>query len=100
MTPARPMSAAYPWEPGASVSYVTRQASSPVDEPAVGGARGFHDGLGEGRVGGDAAAHLWVAALEVVGHDQLLNHVRRLNADDVRAEQLAVLLVADDLDLA
>ena len=47
-----------------------------------------------------AARHLGVATLEVVRHHKFLEHVRRLHAHDVRAEQLAVLLVADDLDLA
>src|SRR5947207_3222057 len=46
-----------------------------------------------------AARHLGVATLEVVRHHKFLEHVRRLHAHDVRAEQLAVLLVADDLDL-
>src|SRR5690606_4595566 len=39
-----------------------------------------------------------VAALERLRVDELLDHLGRLRADDVAAEQLAVLLVADDLD--
>ena len=41
-----------------------------------------------------------VAALERLGVDELLDELGRLGADDVAAEQLAVLLVADDLDQA
>ena len=46
----------------------------------------------------DDPRDLGEAALEVAGVDELLDQVGRLDADDVAAEQLAVLLVADDLD--
>ena len=39
-----------------------------------------------------------IAALEPADVDQLLDQLGRLGADDVAAEQLAVLLLADDLD--
>ena len=48
----------------------------------------------------DDARDLGVAALERLGVDELLDQLGRLGADDVAAEQLAVLLVADDLDHA
>ena len=48
----------------------------------------------------DDARDLGVAALERLGVDELLDQLGRLGADDVAAEQLAVLLVADDLDQA
>src|ERR671916_1561561 len=46
----------------------------------------------------DDPGDLGVAALERLGVDELLDEVRRLRADDVAADELAVLLVADDLD--
>ena len=45
-------------------------------------------------------ADLVVAALERLGVDELLDQLGRAGADDVAADQLAVLLVADDLDHA
>src|SRR4051812_27646333 len=75
-------------------------ARLPVDEPAVGGSTSLHDGLGEGGVGVDRACHLLKPALEVVGHHELLDHVRGLHAHDVGAKELAVLLVTHDLDHA
>src|SRR4051812_29876350 len=72
----------------------------PVDEPAVGCPRGLGHRLGKCGVGVDRAGHLLEAALEVVGHHELLDHVRRLHTHDVGAQELAVLLVAHDLDHA
>src|SRR5215210_9040047 len=46
------------------------------------------------------AGDLVVAALERAGVDELLDQLRRARADDVAADQLAVLLLADDLDHA
>src|SRR4051812_16033554 len=48
----------------------------------------------------DDAADLVIAALERLGVDELLDQLGRARADDVAADQLAVLLVADDLDHA
>src|SRR3954454_9857459 len=48
----------------------------------------------------DRARDLVEAALELVRVDELLDEVGGLDGDDVAAEQLAVLLVADDLDHA
>jgi hypothetical protein len=48
----------------------------------------------------DDAADLVVAALERLGVHELLDQLGRAGADDVAADQLAVLLVADDLDHA
>src|SRR3954466_8247356 len=48
----------------------------------------------------DDAADLVVAALECLGVHELLDQLGRAGADDVAADQLAVLLVADDLDHA
>ena len=52
------------------------------------------------RVAVDDARDLGVAALERADVDELLDQLGRLGADDVAAEQLAVLLVADDLHQA
>src|SRR3954468_19539759 len=46
----------------------------------------------------DDPRDLGVAALEGLGVDELLDELGRLRADDVAADELAVLLVADDLD--
>src|SRR4051794_27260177 len=48
----------------------------------------------------DHAGQLGVAALQRADVDELLDELGRLRADDVAAEQLAVLLLADDLDQA
>src|SRR4051794_1039103 len=69
-----------------------------VDEPAIRSASGFQDRLGERRMGVDRACKLGIAALELLGDDQFLDQVGGLRGDDVAAENLAVLLVADDLD--
>ena len=71
-----------------------------VDQPAVGGACGFHQRLGHRRVAVDDPRYLGVPALEQLGVDELLDQFGRFGADDVAAEQLAELLVADDLDQA
>jgi hypothetical protein len=69
-----------------------------VDEPAIGSPSGFHHALGERRVAVDDPGHLGVAALEGLGVHELLDELRGLRADDVAAHELAVALVADDLD--
>src|SRR6476469_9103017 len=71
-----------------------------VDEPAIGGPCGLHDGLAERRVAVAHAPDLGVAALEQLDVDELLDELGRLRPDDVAAQQLAVLLVAHDLDQA
>ena len=48
----------------------------------------------------DDARELGVTALQQLDVDQLLDQLGRLRADDVAAQQLAVALVADDLDQA
>ena len=68
-----------------------------MDDPAGGGAGAFHDRLGERRVRVHRAGDLLEAALELLRDDQLGDHLGRARADDVRAEQLAVARVADDL---
>src|SRR5918993_2890299 len=70
---------------------------SAVDEPAVGRAGGLEDRLGERRMRMDRAGDLRVAALQIPGDDELLDQVGGLRRDDVRAEDLAVAAVADDL---
>src|SRR3954449_227201 len=72
--------------------------ASAVYQPAVGGARGLHDALGERRVAVDDARDVGVAPLEQPDVDELLDELGGAGADDVAAEHLAVLLVADDLD--
>src|SRR4051794_33954342 len=74
--------------------------SLPVDQPAVGGAGGLHDRLRQRGMPVDGPRDLAVAALERLGVDELLDELGRARADDVAADQLAVLLVADDLDQA
>src|SRR3954452_15968056 len=71
-----------------------------MDQPAVRGTGGLHDRLAQRRVAVDHARDLGVAALQRPRVDELLDHLRALRADDVAAEQLAVLLLTDDLDQA
>src|SRR4051812_44241653 len=78
----------------------SKKKGSAVDEPAIGRAGGFHHGLRQRRVAVDHPGDLGVAALQVLGVDELLDQLGGLRPDDVAAEQLAVLLVADDLDEA
>src|SRR6185436_9561806 len=73
---------------------------SSVNQPAVGRACGFHDAFREGRVAVDHAGDFGVAALDELDVDELLDELGGLGADDVAAEQLAVLLVAHELDEA
>ena len=56
--------------------------------------------FGEGRVGVDRQIHLFHRKLVLPRDGQLVNQLGRVCADDVRAEDLAVLGVADDLDEA
>ena len=63
-------------------------------------ARRFRDRLGDRRVGVDDLCQLLVAALQRHRRDQLGDHVAGAVADDVGAEDLAVLGVDDELDQA
>src|SRR5215213_4044366 len=60
---------------------------SAVDQPAVGGARGFHDDLRERRVRMDDSRDLRIAALELARVHELLDQVGRLDRADVGPEQ-------------
>ena len=71
-----------------------------VDRPAVDRAGGVEDRLGDRRVGVDDPRQLLVAALQRHRRDQLGDHVAGAVADDVGAEDLAVLGVDDELDQA
>src|SRR5437588_18262 len=72
-------------------------ASSAVDQPAVGRATRLHHCLRERRMAVDDARDLRVAALEIAHIDELLDQLRRARADDVSAEELAVVGLADEL---
>src|ERR687893_2700347 len=61
---------------------------------------GLHDGLGDGRVRVDDAAQLVGRRFEVERDDRPVDDLGRVRADDVDAEQLVVLRLADDLDEA
>ena len=61
---------------------------------------GLHDGLGDGRVRVDDAAQLFGRRFEVERDDGLVDYLCRVRADDVHAEKLVVLRLADDLDEA
>src|SRR6185312_6841511 len=65
--------------------------------PSPGRAVRLHHNLRERRVRVNRAGDLLVTGLELFRHDHLRDQVGRTRADDVRAEQLAVLGVADDL---
>src|ERR671922_1879007 len=73
---------------------------SAVNQPTVRRPRRFHDRLRKRRMRMDAPRDLRKATLEIARVHELLDQVGCLHPDDVRAEHLAVLLVADDLDLA
>src|ERR1700712_1006111 len=77
---------------------MSRPTALAVDEPAVGGPGRLHDALRERGVAVDDAGDLGVAAFDELDVDELLDQLGRAGADDVGAEHLAVLLVADDLD--
>src|SRR5918999_3788433 len=68
-----------------------------VDEPAICGPGGLHHGLGQRRGAVDDPRDLREAALEQLRVHELLDQLGRARADDVAADHLAVLLVADDL---
>ena len=63
-------------------------------------AGGFHDGLGIGRVRVHGVEDLFLGGLELLGHHQLGDQLGRLRADQVGAQELAVLGVEDELDEA
>ena len=66
-----------------------RLRRSPVDQPAVGRARGLHDGLRQRRVTVHDPRDLGEPALEVLDVDELLDELGGARADDVPAEQLS-----------
>src|SRR5918992_5515644 len=86
--------------PAPAGSGAVEAAVSAVNQPAVRGPGGFHHRFGERRVRVDRSRHLVVAAFELAGVYQLLDQVGRLHRADVGAQDLAVLLVADDLHQA
>ena len=63
-------------------------------------AGGFHDGLGIGGVRVHGVEDLFLGRFELLGHHQLGDQLGRLRADQVGAQQLAVLGVEDELDEA
>src|ERR1044071_2004349 len=71
-----------------------------MDRQPVDAFGGLHDGLGDGRVRVDDAPQLFGRRFEVEGDDGLVNDLGRVRADDVDAQQLVVLRLADDLDEA
>src|SRR3954471_6342047 len=73
-----------------------KAGASAVDEPAIRSPSRLHDRLAQRRVAVDDARELRVAALQQLDVDELLDELRRLRADDVAAQQLAVALIADD----
>src|SRR5215213_1173424 len=80
-----------------------KAGASAVDEPAIRRSCRFHDRLAQRRVAVDDARELGVAALQQLDVDELLDELRRLRADDVAAQQVAVARAGADgavLDLA
>src|SRR5689334_16338012 len=75
-------------------------ASLYMDGVAEGGQRGLERRLGQRRVGVDRVHELVERRLERAANGELVNHLGRLGADDVHAEDLAGLLVGDDFDEA
>ena len=75
-----------------------RKIELEVDSQSVDAFGGLHDGLGDGRVRVDDAPQLFGRRFEVEGDDGLVDDLGRVRADDVDAEQLVVLRLADDLD--
>ena len=69
-----------------------------MNQPAVGGAGRLQHCFAHRRVAVDEARYLRVATFEQFRDYKLLNQFGRLRADDVCAEQLAVLFVADNFD--
>ena len=65
-----------------------------MNQPAVGGAGRLQHCFAHRRVAVDEARYLGVATFEQFRVYKLLNQFGRLRADDVCAEQLAVLFVA------
>src|ERR1051325_2949001 len=61
---------------------------------------GLHDRLGDGRVRVYDTAQLFRRRFEVQGDYGLVDYLGRVRADDVDAEKLVVLRLADDLDEA
>jgi len=59
---------------------------------------GLHEHLGQRRVRVDAAGDLLGSQLVAVGQYELWQELRDLGADQVRAQDLTVALVGDDLD--
>ena len=61
-------------------------------------AGGLHDGLGVGRVRVHGVEDLFLGRFELLGHHQFGDQLGRLRADQVGAQELAVLGVEDELD--
>src|SRR5688572_2409154 len=59
--------------------------------------RRLGDCLGEGRVRVDRQVDFLDGELVLAGHAQLVNQLRGVRPDDMRAEDLAILRIADDL---
>ena len=87
-------------DPGRPREYGRRPSNGSSDmhrlaEPLAGG---LHDGLGIGRVRVHGVEDLLLGGLELLGHHQLGDQLGRLRADQVGAQELAVLGVEDQLD--
>ena len=61
---------------------------------------GFHDRLGQRGVGVDGVHQLVYRALQLDGDARLVDQIGGVGADDVDAQDLAVLGIGDDLDQA
>src|SRR5688572_21736464 len=71
-----------------------------MDYPPNGCECGFRNRFGEGRMRVHGLLHLLDGRFEVPPDNKLRNQLTRARPDDVRANDLAVLLVANDLDEA
>ena len=76
---------------------VSRRPLDRLAQPLPGG---FHDRLGVGRVRVHGVEDLFLGGLELLGHHQLGDQLGGLRADQVGAQELAVLGVEDELDEA
>ena len=68
-----------------------------MDRLAHRGAGGLHDGLGERGVRVHGVDDLLLGGLELLGHDEFGDQLGRLGADEVGAQEFAVLGVEDQL---
>src|SRR5687768_397363 len=74
------------------------RASSRMDHLAHRVERSLGDGFAQRGVGVNREVDLFDGELVLARHRQLVNQLGRVAADDVRAEDLAVLRIANDLD--